>query len=46
MVRWGHWRQFKKIVLKNVLATVGDVNKIAIQAVVANIGIVEVFANL
>jgi hypothetical protein len=46
IVHWGHWRHFKKIIFKNVLATVGNVNEIAIQAVVANIGIVEVFANL
>lgn len=46
IVCWGHWRHFKKIVLKNVLATVGNVNEIAIQAVIANIGIVEIFANL
>jgi len=41
-----HWRHFKKQFFENVLATVGDVDKVAIQAVVANIGTVEVFAKL
>lgn len=39
-------RHFEKIIFKNVVTNVGDVNEIAIHAVVTNTGIVEVFANL